>query len=188
MSDRDLIAKGRRLLANPSEPGRVTQIPGELASSALIVFAVESLPALLDALESAKGLARDRKDDLVIAQARVAELEAAQRPPADDGESLRIIDRAIWVDHGDGNLDGLTGELPIWADEWAGRIVAAVNGQRPPLGYVVGTQTSDGWSFAQFYGGPREDRSEAEQELAAANEEDGTGVYWQLLEVREVQP
>ncbi|UGT65290.1 hypothetical protein LTT66_18140 [Nocardia gipuzkoensis] len=44
-------------------------------------------------------------------------------------ETLRIIDRALWVDHGDGNLDGLTPELPIWADEWAERIVAAVNGQ-----------------------------------------------------------
>ncbi|MGV9540889.1 hypothetical protein ACWDSF_06150 [Nocardia beijingensis] len=47
-----------------------------------------------------------------------------------DRETLRIIDRALWVDHGDGNLDGLTPELPIWADEWAERIVAAVNGRR----------------------------------------------------------
>lgn len=44
-------------------------------------------------------------------------------------ETLRIIDRALWVDHGTGNLDALTPELPIWADEWAERIVAAVNGQ-----------------------------------------------------------
>lgn len=42
-------------------------------------------------------------------------------------EQLRIIDRALWVDRGNGNLDALTGELPIWADEWAERIVAAVN-------------------------------------------------------------
>ncbi|MEU2106452.1 hypothetical protein [Nocardia sp. NPDC019255] len=46
-----------------------------------------------------------------------------------DHETLRIIDRALWVDHGDGNLDALTFELPVWADEWAERIVAAVNGQ-----------------------------------------------------------
>ncbi len=44
-------------------------------------------------------------------------------------DPLRIVDRAIWVDHGDGNMDGLTGELPIWADEWDERIVAAVNEQ-----------------------------------------------------------
>lgn len=47
-----------------------------------------------------------------------------------DRETLRIIDRALWVDRGDGNLDGLTPELPVWADEWAERIVAAVNGRR----------------------------------------------------------
>ncbi|WP_280475476.1 hypothetical protein [Nocardia asiatica] len=59
-------------------------------------------------------------------------------------EQLRIIDRALWVDHGDGNLDALTGELPVWADEWAERIVAAVNGQRVitepnelPIGSIV---------------------------------------------------
>jgi hypothetical protein len=45
-------------------------------------------------------------------------------------EQLRIIDRALWVDHGDGNLDALTRELPVWADEWAERIVAAVNARR----------------------------------------------------------
>lgn len=44
-------------------------------------------------------------------------------------ERLVLIDRALWVDHGDGNLDGLTGELPPWADEWAAGIVEAVNGR-----------------------------------------------------------
>jgi hypothetical protein len=68
--------------------------------------------------------------------ARIAQLEAAQRPP--EGESLHLIDRAIWVDHGDGNLDCLTGPLPIWADDWAAQIVAIVNAeieaaQRPPV-------------------------------------------------------
>ncbi|NKY60392.1 hypothetical protein [Nocardia flavorosea] len=44
-----------------------------------------------------------------------------------DREQLRVIDRALWVDRGDGNLDALTTELPIWADEWAETIVQAVN-------------------------------------------------------------
>ncbi|MGI5223023.1 hypothetical protein [Nocardia sp. CA-290969] len=58
---------------------------------------------------------------------RITENPMPEREPA---EQLRIIDRALWVDHGGGSLSALTGELPIWADDWAERIVAAVN--RPP--------------------------------------------------------
>lgn len=42
-------------------------------------------------------------------------------------ERLVLVDRALWVDRGDGNLDGLTGPLPPWADDWAAGIVEAVN-------------------------------------------------------------
>ncbi|MCC3333556.1 hypothetical protein [Nocardia abscessus] len=74
-----------------------------------------------------------------------------------DRETLRIIDRALWVDHGTGSLDALTPELPIWADEWAERIVAAVNGRRvitdpaeldalPELSIVL-THNTIGWQM-----------------------------------------
>jgi hypothetical protein len=52
----------------------------------------------------------------------------AEREP---DEQLRIIDRTLWVDHGAGSLSALTGELPIWADGWAERIVNAVNTPTP---------------------------------------------------------
>lgn len=61
-----------------------------------------------------------------------------------DRETLRLIHRALWVDHGDGNLDALTGELPVWADEWAERIVAAANGQPAQSGRVIRTATKWG--------------------------------------------
>lgn len=59
----------------------------------------------------------------------------------------------------------------------------------PPLGYVVGRQTGQGWwTFNRFYGGPEPTRAGSEQSLAGTVEEDGPEAGWQLLEVREVRP
>lgn len=60
--------------------------------------------------------------------------------------------------------------------------------RRPPLGYVVGRQSVDGWVFNRLYGGPERTRAGAEQDLAAQVEEDGPAAGWQVLEVGEAQP
>ncbi|MBF6358222.1 hypothetical protein IU449_27370 [Nocardia higoensis] len=52
-------------------------------------------------------------------------------------ERLVLVDRALWVDRGDGNRDGLTGELPPWADDWAAGIVEAVNERVDLLAQLV---------------------------------------------------
>ena len=44
-----------------------------------------------------------------------------------EGERLVVRDRALWLDHGDGNADGITGVLPVWADSVAALIVWATN-------------------------------------------------------------
>ncbi len=128
----ELIAGCRaRLAAAPEDPANDPMID-------YAVWGIETVPLLLDALE----VARARVDELgtvaielLAAHRRIAELEAAQRPP---------------------------------------------------LGYVVGRQASGGWNFLRWYGGPDEIRAGAEQDLANALEEDGPGLGWQLLEVREV--
>lgn len=83
---------------------------------------------------------------------------------------------------------------PWTAYEWVRRNLPALldaleAAQRPPLGYVVGRKTSEGWwTFNRFYGGPEPVRAGAEHSLAGTIEEDGPEAGWQLLEVREVQP
>jgi hypothetical protein len=52
----------------------------------------------------------------------------AKLAAATDGTSiLDVRDRALWIDHQDGNADALTGPLPVWGDEWADLIMWAVN-------------------------------------------------------------
>jgi hypothetical protein len=85
-------------------------------------------------------------------------------------ETLRIQNRALWVDHGDGNLDALTGELPIWADEWAERIVAAVNAQ--PAGYVIAFEGPTGPELAHGHRLVLHDEDEAAIRLADARAEE----------------
>lgn len=108
-ADRDLIAEGRKLLADvgldswivgslasgggnyfgtaPDDPG-AAELLGEAAHAELIVWMRNNLPALLDALEAAQKKAEWEawaNDDLApaldAARSRIAELEAAQRPP-----------------------------------------------------------------------------------------------------------
>ncbi|MEU2013075.1 hypothetical protein [Nocardia sp. NPDC019302] len=87
-------------------------------------------------------------------------------------EHLRIIDRALWVDHGDGNLDALTRELPVWADEWAERIVAAVKladlvkefiNERPEYVTACLNDTAGGADYHRWQGGAEARRQLAER-------------------------
>jgi hypothetical protein len=146
MSDRDLIAEGRRLLA------ALADCPATDRVFDVAEWAVPNLPALLDALESA------REAIEVVQTAHESQLTRMAKERA---KAERKIAR-------------LQAELEA--------------AQRPPLGYVAGRHSADGWGFARFYGGPDEIRAGAEHDLANALEEDGPDAGWQLLEIREAQP
>lgn len=95
--------------------------------------------AALERLDAMQELARDRKDDLVIAQARVDELEDWQRNTLARIGRVMTVDRTVRLRRDipqDGDVAKAVDAVLDERDMLRARVAELEAAQRPPLGYM----------------------------------------------------